>query len=64
MAKEYSIVRADRDPYDTDAKDYLARTILETDETYDIGLKDAAGNKIVARKRMDQIGFVRFPTKA
>ncbi len=41
-----------------DAEAYLARTVFEKDETYDIGLVDAAGNKILARVKANPIGFV------
>ena len=48
---------------EVDAEDYLAREVHETVELVDIGLRDAFGNKIMARKRMDAIGFVRFREK-
>ena len=38
---------------------YLARTVHEDVELIDIGVVDADGNKIMARRRMDQIGFIR-----
>lgn len=41
------------------ATDSLARTVHEDYELIDTGVVDAAGNKIMARNRMDQIGFVR-----
>jgi len=34
-------------------------TVHEDYELIDTGVVDAAGNKIMARNRMDQIGFVR-----
>jgi hypothetical protein len=43
-----------------DAKEFLARTVHESDEAIDIGLLDAAGNKLMARRRKNPVGFVRF----
>lgn len=43
-----------------DGENYLARTVYEDKETIDIGLMDSEGNKILVRRRMDPIGFVRF----
>ena len=57
--KEYFVRGAKIDPDATvDAENYLARTVYEKDETYDIGLLDAAGNKILAREKHNPIGFV------
>lgn len=60
--REY-VVRRSADVFDAgiDGEDYLARTVYEDHDLIDIGVLDADGNKVMARKRMDQIGFVRFP---
>ena len=42
-----------------DGENYLARTVYETEELIDIGVLDAAGNKVMAHRRMDPIGFIR-----
>lgn len=42
-----------------DGENYLARTVFETEELIDIGILDAAGNKVMARRRMDPIGYIR-----
>lgn len=44
-------------------KDCLARDVIVTDETIDIGITDQFGNKIVARRRHDPVGFIRFPER-
>lgn len=44
-------------------EDYLARTVHEDHELIDIGVMDAQGNRIMARRKMDPIGFVRWPEK-
>jgi len=58
--REYVIKRyagsSEREP---DAENYLARTVFEADELIDIGILDHAGNKVMARRKMDQIGFIR-----
>ena len=43
-----------------DGEDYLARTVHETVDLIDIGVLDAAGNKVLARERMDPVGFIRW----
>lgn len=43
-----------------DGEDYLARTVFEDHELIDIGVMDKDGNPIMARKRLDPVGFVRF----
>ena len=68
MRREYVIrprsVRTSNDEWhEADAEDYLARTVYEEHELVDIGIMDAEGNPIMARKRMDPIGFVRWPEK-
>jgi hypothetical protein len=60
MRKEYVRVRAARSEEEPDAEHYLARTVYEDYELIDIGILDDKGEKIMARKRMDPIGFVRF----
>lgn len=63
MAREYSI-RPRSDWHDDHrAVDSLARDIIETDETVDIGITDQFGNKIVARQKRDAVGFVRWPER-
>lgn len=60
--KQYVICRprsADIDA-NVDAENYLARTVHEDHELIDIGLLDSEGNKVMAKKKMDQIGFVRW----
>lgn len=59
--REYVVLRtrSGGDNWDAKGTDYLARTIHESDELVDIGVLDAAGKKVMARRRMDQIGFVR-----
>lgn len=42
-----------------DGENYLARTVYEDHELIDIGVMDRDGNPIMARKRLDPIGFVR-----
>jgi len=44
----------------TDAENYLARTVFESHELIDIGVLDHNGDPIMARERMDPIGYVRF----
>lgn len=64
MAREYIIGRrrmADIDE-NVNGEDYLARTVYEEYDLIDIGVLDAGGNPIMARKKMDPIGFVRFKT--
>lgn len=59
--REYVIKpKADRSWDEPDAKDYLARTIYEDYEIVDTGMLDHAGNKIMARKKPDPVGYVRF----
>jgi hypothetical protein len=43
-----------------DGENYLARTVYEDRELIDIGIVDANGEKIMARQKMDAIGFVRW----
>lgn len=62
MAREYFIARrmADIDE-NVDGENYLARTVHEEYELFDTGVVDASGQRIMARRKMDPIGFVRFP---
>lgn len=46
------------------AKEYLvrpraARTVFEDFELIDTGVLDAAGNRVMARQKLDPIGFIR-----
>jgi len=47
-----------------DGENYLGRTVYEEHELVDIGVMDSEGNPIMARRKMDQIGFVRFKSRA
>lgn len=59
--REYVISRrAERITDDCDGENYLARTVHETEELIDVGILDHAGNKVMARKKMDPIGFLRW----
>jgi len=58
--KTYFIRRSCDDDYEADALDSLARTVYEDYEIIDTGVIDADGNPIMARRRFDPIGFVRF----
>jgi hypothetical protein len=48
---------------DPDGEHYLARTVFESEELIDIGILDATGNKVMARQKIDPIGFVRWQDK-
>lgn len=64
MAREYVVQRrAANIDENVNGEDYLARTVHEDHELIDIGVMDAQGNRIMARRRMDPIGFVRWPEK-
>lgn len=41
-----------------DGERYLSRTVFETDELTYIGIKDKEGNKIMAKRKKNPIGFV------
>jgi hypothetical protein len=43
-----------------DGEHYLARTVFEDFELIDTGMLDASGNKIMAREKLDPVGFVRW----
>jgi hypothetical protein len=63
MARDYIIRRMADIDENVNGEDYLGRTVYEEHELIDIGIVDQNGDKIMARKRMDQIGFVRFPER-
>jgi hypothetical protein len=44
---------------DRDGTQFLARTVFEDYELVDIGLVDENGDPIMARRKMDPIGFIR-----
>jgi hypothetical protein len=56
-------VKADYEWWDTPNTESLAKTVYETDELFDTGVLDEAGNKIMAREKRNPIGFVRFPVR-
>lgn len=63
MARDYIIRRRPRSAdigENVKGEDYLARTVYEDHELIDIGVMDSDGNKIMARKRLDPVGFVRW----
>lgn len=62
MRRSY-VVRAARIDEEVDAENYLARTVYEPEELFDIGILDSEGNKVMARRRLDPIGFVRWSDK-
>ena len=57
--RDYVIRRSAHIDEQVNAEDYLARTVHEEHELIDIGVMDSEGNKIMARRRMDPIGFIR-----
>ena len=65
MTRDYFIKRRsadiDRDP---DGEHYLARTVYEEYELIDTGVVDHNGDKIMARRKMEPIGFVRFKDRS
>ncbi len=63
MARDYIIRRMADIDENVKGEDYLGRTVYEEHELIDIGIVDQNGDKIMARKRMDKIGFVRFPER-
>lgn len=61
MIREYIITRrAANIDEEVDAENYLSRTVYEQHELIDIGVMDKDGNPIMARKKMNPIGFVHF----
>jgi len=63
MRREYVSVRAAKIDEEVDGEQYLSRTVYEPEELIDIGILDSDGNKVMARRRLDQIGFVRWIDK-
>lgn len=60
MARDYVIRRMADIDENVDAENYLGRTVYEDHELIDIGILDRDGNKVMARKRLDPVGFVRW----
>jgi hypothetical protein len=62
MAREYFTRRpmAERDWWDANASDSLARVVIETEEVFDTGVLDENGNKVMAKEKKEPIGFIRF----
>lgn len=59
MRRDY-VIRQGRIDEEVDGENYLARTVYEPEELFDIGILDSDGNKVMARRRIDPIGFVRW----
>ena len=62
MRREY-VRRLARIDEEIDGENYLGRTVYEDHELIDIGLLDSEGNKLMVRKRLDPIGFIRWGDK-
>lgn len=62
MRREY-VIRSARIDEEIDGENYLARTVYEPEELFDIGILDSDGNKVMARRRLDPIGFIRWADK-
>lgn len=60
MRRDYITRRSADIDENVDAENYLARTVYDPEELIDIGILDADGNKVMARQRMDPIGFIRW----
>lgn len=60
MARDYIIRRMADIDENVNAENYLGRTVYEDHELIDIGILDRDGNKVMARKRLDPVGFVRW----
>lgn len=60
MRRDYVTVRSAKIDEEVDAENYLSRTVYEPEELIDIGVLGSDGNKVMARRRMDPIGFVRW----
>jgi hypothetical protein len=58
--RDYVVRRSADIDDNTDAENYLSRTVYEPEELIDIGILDADGNKVMARRRLDPIGFIRW----
>lgn len=63
MRRDYVIVRSAKIDEEVDGEQYLARTVYEPEELIDIGVLDSDGNRVMARQKMDPIGFVRWGDK-
>jgi len=63
MRREYVSVRAAKIDEEVDGEQYLSRIVYEPEELIDIGILDSDGNKVMARRRLDPIGFVRWIDK-
>jgi hypothetical protein len=63
MRRDYVIRRMAKIDEEIDGENYLGRTVYEPEELYDIGIVDSDGNKVMARRRLDPIGFVRWSEK-
>jgi hypothetical protein len=63
MRREYVSVRAAKIDEEVDGEQYLSRIVYEPEELIDIGILDSDGNKVMARRRLDPIGFVRWSDK-
>lgn len=63
MARAYVTLRriqsADIDE-NTDGESYLARTVYEDHELIDIGIMDKNGDPIMAHRKPDAVGFIRW----
>jgi hypothetical protein len=60
VARDYVIRRMAHIDENIDGEDYLGRTVYEDHELIDIGVLDGNGNRIMARKKSDPVGFVRW----
>lgn len=64
MSKTYFVRPRGADiDQNVDAENYLARTVFEDHELIDIGVMDKDGNQIMARKRLDPVGFIRWRSR-
>ena len=62
MRRDY-VIRAAKIDEEVDGEQYLSRIVYEPEELIDIGILDSDGNRVMARRRLDQIGFVRWIDK-
>lgn len=61
--REYVVMkrpRGDKIEDGVDAENYLARTVHEEFELIDTGVLDDSGDKIMARRKIDPVGYIRF----
>lgn len=63
MRRDYVTRRCADIDENPDGENYLSRTVYEPEELIDIGILDADGNKVMARQRIDPIGFIRWRSK-